>query len=420
VPLALPSLPSLRVATGVAIIVGLASRVAGNEPLDVETYVQIVIRSHPVGRQVAAFGEAARAERKAARQIPDPTLDYSRARARASEGTGVQGTETGFSVTQTIPWPGTFSAGVQAGDRAAEALEAAGTDARWQVETDARVAFGRLASARELLEVARAAESDATSLRDLVARRAELGEAREVERIKANVEWLRQQRELRAAELEAEAAEAVVRMLAVEPLPQPLAVRVEALPPLPPLDRDSVRARLLAANPRVRALDAEAARQEALLSVARRGRIPDLDVSYFRDTELDKKSNGFSIGLRVPLWNANRGEIARATAAFALDAAEAQRARVELAAELETRLRNLEVAASQVAVLEGQLLPEAGRSRDLSRFSYGEGETSLLDLLDAQRTYRDAQRETVEARLSLTLALSDARRLLGPDWNPWS
>lgn len=413
------SFSSFRVMTYVAVMVGLAARLAGDEPLDVEAYVQIVIRSHPAGRQISAFGEAARAERKAARQIPDPTLDYSRSRARPVDGTGVRGTETGFSATQTVPWPGTFSAGIRAGDRAAEAFEAAGVGARWQVETDARVAFGRLASARQLLDVARAAALDATSLRDLVARRAELGEAREAERIKASVEWLRQQRDLHTAELEAEAAEAVVRTLAVEPLPRPLSVRAEAFPPLPPLDRDAVRARLLAENPRVRALNAEAARQEALLSLARHSRIPDLDVSYFRERELDKKSNGFSIGVRVPLWNANRGEVARVRAASAVAAAEVQRGRVELSAELETRLRNLEVAAAQVAILEGQILPEAGRSRDLSRFSYEEGETSLLDLLDAQRTYRDAQREAVEARLSLTLALADARRLLGPGWNPW-
>jgi outer membrane protein TolC len=55
----------------------------------------------------------------------------------------------------------------------------------------------------------------------------------------------------------------------------------------------------------------------------------------------------------------------------------------------------------------------------LVRLSFEEGETSLLDLLDAQRTYRDTQRESVEAQLALFLALGEVQKLAGPDFDPW-
>jgi cobalt-zinc-cadmium efflux system outer membrane protein len=401
------------------LVLAFATASAADEPIDVERYLEIVLRSHPAARQAGGLEEVARAERKAARLIPDPVVEISRDRGRLSEAPGTRAAETGISVTQTIPWPGTFAAGIRAGDRAAETLRASGQAVRWEIEIEARRAFTRLVSARSLVDIARAAEEDARSLRDLVARRAELGESRESERIKTTVEWLRQQRNLATAEREAAAIEALVRTLAVEPLPRPLKITGELPPPVPPPDPESLKNRLLERNPGLRAAGAEAERQKALLSVSRRGRIPDLEVTVFRNQELDKEANGFSIGLKVPLWNANRGEIARAQAGASLAAAAAERARLDLLTELESRLKDLEVAASQGAILDSEILPAAAKSLGLARFSYQEGETSLLELLDAQRTYRETQREAVEARLAQALALAELQRLVGPDFNPW-
>ena len=389
------------------------------EPLDVDRYVEIVLRAHPSAVQSATLELAAEAERKAARVFPDPVFEYSRDRGELREPPGTRATETGYSVSQTIPWPGTFRAGVRAGDRAADALRASAEGVRWELGAEARQAFARLTAARALLDVARAAEQDARSLRDLVARRADLGESRESDRIKATVEWLRQQRNLVAAEREAETAEAVVRMLAVEPLPKPLLIRSAVRGPLPRLDRDVLAVQIANRSPRLRAALAEAERQQALLSVARRGRIPDLAVTLFKDKELDKQATGWSVGVRVPLWNANRGDIARADAATRISRAESERVRIELVTELQGRLKELQIAGDEVSLLDSELLPAAERSVGLVRLSFEEGETSLLDLLDAQRTFRDTQRETAAAHLALSLALGEVQKLAGPDFNPW-
>jgi cobalt-zinc-cadmium efflux system outer membrane protein len=169
----------------------------------------------------------------------------------------------------------------------------------------------------------------------------------------------------------------------------------------------------------VRAARAEAERQEALASVARRGRIPDLGVTVFKNEEVDKEATGFSVGVKVPLWNAGRGEVARTEAAARVAAARAERARIDLVTELEARLKELEVAAGQASLLDGEILPAAERSVGLVRLSFEEGETSLLDLLDAQRTWRDTQREAAEAHLGLSVALAEVQRIAGPDFDPW-
>ena len=281
---------------------------------------------------------------------------------------------------------------------------------------DARLAFYRLLEARALVEVARATETDARSLLDLVSRRASLGETREVDRIKARVEWLKQQRELRVAEREADAAESALRTLAASPLPQPLVLGGEL-----PRQADATNvleeatpARLERA-PGVLRARAEAARAASLLSSARRSRVPDLGFSVFRQKELDRDAFGASLGIVLPLWNARRGDVARAGAESTFRAAEAGRIRLALVTEVETRRRDVDTSAAQAAILMNELLPSAAESLRLARLLFEEGETSLLDLLDAQRTAREARREEIRARFELAVALAELQRLLGPE-----
>ena len=395
------------------------ARVSAQTPLDADAYVALVLASHPTASEQRGLTAAAAAERGAVRLWPDPVVSFSGGHGRSSDG-ALKGAETEVAVSQTIPWPSAFTAGKRVGETTATAFEANADILRWELVATARQAFARLVTARARVGIARETETDARSLRDLVERRAELGETRESDRIKATVEWLRQQRALATAEREASAAEAIVRTLAVQPLPRPLTLvsSPEAVA-APTLRTDLSPGDLAARNPRVLAARAEAERQQALLGLAKASRGPNFDVNVFRNDEIDKASTGVSVGLRVPLWNANRGDIARATAATTVSSAEAERVRLEIATELETSLRDLQVAADQVSLLQGEIFSAAQRSVDLARFSYEEGETSLLDLLDAQRTFRDTQRELAEARLAFSLALADAQRLAGPDFTPW-
>jgi cobalt-zinc-cadmium efflux system outer membrane protein len=393
-----------------------AAGVRAEEPLRIETYVEIVLQSHPASWAARALEESAAAENLGARLLPDPTLELSLGQGRSVTDSSVRATETGIALSQSIPWLPARAASMEAADHAGEARRAEASATRWSLATDARLAFYRLLEARALVEVARATEMDARSLLDLMSRRASLGETREVDRIKARVEWLKQQRELRTAEREAEAAKAALRTLAASPLPTPLVLGGEL--PVPadaavPL-REALRARL-ERSPRVLGARAEAARAASLLTSARRSRVPDLDVSLFRQKELDREAFGASIGLVLPLWNARRGDVARAGAESMARSADAERIRLTLQTEAETRRRDVDTSAAQVATLMTDLLPSSAESVRLARLLFEEGETSLLDLLDAQRTARDARREEIRARFELAVALSEFQRLLGPN-----
>jgi cobalt-zinc-cadmium efflux system outer membrane protein len=373
-----------------------------------------VLQAHPAGAEADALEAVAEGRQQAARLLEDPTFSagWDRGHLRSPGSPGFD--EWSFAVTQTLPWPGTWSARSEAGEHAAEALRAEATLARWKLAVAARLAYARLRFARTALEVGRAAEEDARSLRDLVRTRAELGEGREVDRLKADLELLREQRRARRAAREASVAEEHLRRLAVSALPEPL-----VLAPSPPLpdrlpDESEIRARLLEVNPTLRAARAAARRDEALASVTRRERIPDLDVTVFHDRELEKTATGVALGVRVPLWNANRGEIAVAESRAAGARRRYERTRLRTLDELTAAVGELEIARAEAALLKDEMLPAARRSLDLARLSFEEGETSLLDLLDTQRVTRETTREAATGRLALAEALGRVQLLVGP------
>lgn len=399
-----------------AAVLGGAAALRADEPLRVETYVEIVLRSHPALQAARALEESATAEKLASRLLPDPTLELSLGRGRSSTDPASRATETGVALSQVIPWFPARAAAIDAADHAAEARRAEASASRWSLAVDARLAFYRLLQARALIEVAGATEMDARSLLDLVSRRASLGETREVDRIKARVEWLRQQRALRAAEREADALEAALRALAVSPFPRPLLLEGEL-----PREADATSAlgeataARLERSPDMLRARAEAARSASLFTSARRSRVPDLGFSLFRQKELDREAFGASLGIVLPLWNARRGDIARAGAESMLRTADVDRIRLRLLTEIETRRRDVDTSGAQAAMLMKELLPAAAEGLRLARLLFEEGETSLLDLLDAQRTAREARGEEIRTRFELAVALSELQRLLGPE-----
>ena len=397
-------------------VLGGAAALRADEPLRIETFVEIVLQSHPAAQAARAFDESAAAESRVARLLPDPTLEVSLGQGRSATDSSVRATETGITLSQVIPWFPARAAGIEAADYSADARRAEGAATRWRLRIDARLAFYRLLQARALVDVARATEMDARSLLDLVSRRASLGETREVDRIKARVEWLKQQRELYKAQREADAAEAALRTLAVSPLSRPLALHGEL--PGPADSASTLEVATLARlerSPEMTRACAEAARAASLLSNARRSRFPDLGLSLFSLKELDRDAYGASFGVVIPLWNARRGDIARASAESMLRSAEVDRIRLALVTEAETRRRDVETSAAEAETLMNELLPSSAESLRLARLLFEEGETSLLDLLDAQRTARDARREEIRARFELAVALSELQRLLGPE-----
>jgi cobalt-zinc-cadmium efflux system outer membrane protein len=115
----------------------------------------------------------------------------------------------------------------------------------------------------------------------------------------------------------------------------------------------------------------------------------------------------------LPIFNRNQGEIARTRYAL-IQAQEQQQAASDtvlsdVANAYETVKSNEEV----VQLYTSGYLKQAQDSRDISEYAYKRGAASLLDFLDAQRSYRSVQLAYRQALASYMTALEQLKEAVG-------
>jgi len=88
----------------------------------------------------------------------------------------------------------------------------------------------------------------------------------------------------------------------------------------------------------------------------------------------------------------------------ALDALE--RARAVAMNEVRRAASDLDAAAERLERFDGSLLAAAERSAQAAEFAFQRGATSVLEVLDARRTFRAVQLEALAARTDYAKALA--------------
>jgi len=143
----------------------------------------------------------------------------------------------------------------------------------------------------------------------------------------------------------------------------------------------------------VKIAQANLEQSQVLVRQARRARLPDVSLSlgYSEQCSATTCSSepAFNAGLsgNIPVLYQQQGEIRRAES----NALSAQRtlakAKAQVLSDLTQSFAAYGAAASQVQRMESKLLQQARQSRDLAQLMYQKGAASLIDFLDAQRSY---------------------------------
>ena len=145
--------------------------------------------------------------------------------------------------------------------------------------------------------------------------------------------------------------------------------------------------------------------QKALRLVRRERNIDfDLSVGYNYNTEVRNeiapapKFSGITVGVAVPLKFSNLNKGAVRSAAYRAEQAELQyrQAQVEVQTEVVQAYNAYRAACRQVERFDDAMIEEAKRVLEGKIYSYNRGESSLLEVLDARRTYNDVQTRYIE------------------------
>jgi cobalt-zinc-cadmium efflux system outer membrane protein len=117
--------------------------------------------------------------------------------------------------------------------------------------------------------------------------------------------------------------------------------------------------------------------------------------------------------VQLPIFDRNQGEIARAGFAVT-QAQETQRATQEqVMTDVLDAFEGLHSNDEVVQLYRSGYLDEAQQDRDISQYAYQRGAASLLDYLDAERSYRATQLAYRQSLASYVTALEQLREAVG-------
>lgn len=260
-------------------------------------------------------------------------------------------------------------------------------------------------------EIARESADVAGRLHELLSRRAEVGESSALEVMKARTEWFARRRDLLDAEGTTRAARFALRTFCGNRLPATFLI-AETLQGSRSVDLPAnLVERLRTRNPLL--LRAGMAVEEAQVTteVATKEVFPVLDLIGGYETELDRKGWSVGVGLTIPLWNRHRGTIVAATAQQSVASAEVRALAMELETSLEQASAAYRRALGAIRLHQAGWTSAARQSLDIVTFSFENGEASLLEVLDAQRSYLGVGLAEAEAWARLAFARADIERL---------
>jgi cobalt-zinc-cadmium efflux system outer membrane protein len=403
------------VSLGIVVAVISPSAAGGAETVfSLEELRAFARAAHPTMESAEAAYTAATSMAAKARAYPNPEIALGVGRGRPRDG-GDARSENTIDLVQPIEMPGirrwrAHSAGLRV--RSAEIdRDLAGLVVDSSVS---RLAYTVVLEQRRL-EVAREIATIASRFHDLLARRVELGESSPMEAIRARAEWFSRRGDVVEAESSHSVALATLNLFCGGRLPERYGVSATLEGPGPvPLPTDLVW-RLHDRNPLLQRAAIAAEESKGAITAARKEVFPRLDLVAGHETELDRTAAKVGVAFTIPLWNRNRHGVAVATAEHNRTTAESRTLEIELETALGQAGAAYRRALAAIRLHEEGWTAAARESFQIATFSFENGEASLLEVLDAQRSYLGVKFKEAESWAELALARTEIEQLIaGP------
>ena len=339
--------------------------------------------------------QATRANEITAGLIPNPSFSYLGEQLNEPL-TGQQATGPQYTVAigQTFETGGKRQRRL---DSARAATRVAGhilTGVERQILFQVKKSFTDALTAKAALELAEQNLKTIGEIEKLQSVRAAKGALSELELLRIQVQQYTFQRDAADARQAVQAAKNALRTVAG---PDRIADEYDVVGKLDFRDfifnRPDLYSLAQANRPDIRAAEAAREKARADINLAKANAWWDLTplVEYKRDGKFNTVGAGISLPLRV--FDRNQGEILRTGSEARSVEATYQGTVAQALSEVDTALGVMLTERQKVTTLRENYLPKAQKARDIVEFAYRRGGTSLLDFLDAERTFRETSLE---------------------------
>ena len=362
--------------------------------LTLEDAVQRAGQHNPTLRAKEREHASTRANEITAGLRPNPTASYT-AEQLGSAGVSPQHT---VALSQTIETGGKRRRRIESARAATRVSEFELADVRRQVIAQVKKAFTDVLTAEAAVRLASENLQGLDEVERLNRLRVEKGEIAELELLRIQTQRFAFERDLADAR---QAVQVAKIALSTALGPGAVAREFDVAGDLPfrdlALDPQDLLQQSLERRADVRAAEAGSAKARADINLARANAW--WDVAPQLQYQRIGPDNTFGVGLSIPLrvFDRNQGEIERTRAEVERADHLRDAAINQVRAEVETALASVLSEREKVRRLGDQYLPRAERVRATVEFAYRRGGLSVLDLLDAQRTYRETALEHVRA-----------------------
>ena len=296
---------------------------------------------------------------------------------------------------------------IRAAQTGLEAANLRYTLARAMIALDADTTYTRAVAARERLALSRRTAQGADSLRRMVERRRDAGDASDMD-----VELARVTAGQAANTAAADSLELVSTLLDLQGV---LGMRSETLDVIatdslvaPP---EAIAARPVTLGEAAASLSLESATLSARLQRRSIWTTPSLSLGFEHgDPDQPGILPTFGLGIALPLFDRNRGGIAQAEAERARAAAELTLAQVEARNQVAHATRERALAVARVE-RDQQVTASANRVAAMSLTAYREGASSLSNVIEAFRTSREVLAQYITDLAAAWIATAELRAL---------
>jgi cobalt-zinc-cadmium efflux system outer membrane protein len=240
------------------------------------------------------------------------------------------------------------------------------------------------------------------------------GDISEGDLLKIKLQMLQFQSDVSAAKLAKVQALASLRQLVgFESVPDNFDVQgdLEYLPVHSGLD--DLKAQALRTRPDLRAAEQGIVASQSQFSLARANGKRDLTASFNYSHLAGVNTGAFFFNIQLPIFDRNQGEIARTRYAVSQFQELATGASEQVVSDVVGAYAGLRSNDQIIQLYRSGYVDQARASRDISEYAYKRGAASLLDFLDAERTYRANQLAYRQALASYMLALEHLREAVG-------
>jgi cobalt-zinc-cadmium efflux system outer membrane protein len=180
-----------------------------------------------------------------------------------------------------------------------------------------------------------------------------------------------------------------------------------------PAKLEDLQAKALQDRPDYRAAQLGTTAAQSQISLAKANAKVDVTASADYSHTSDQNSASFFVSFPIAIFDRNQGEIARTQ--YALTQAQETQASTSdiVLSDVNDAYEALHSNDEVVQLYTSGYLKEAQDSRDISEYAYKRGAASLLDFLDAERSYRAIQLAYRQALSSYMTALEQLKEAVG-------